>query len=66
MPTEMAVTRARLLHQELARFIEIVTQQMQPECTILFGSLANALHPGGRRPPDRCTSSSGGPSSLSD
>ena len=40
MTTEMAVTRARLLHQELARFIEIVTQQMQPKCTILFSSLA--------------------------
>ena len=29
-----------LLRQELARFIEIVTQQMQPERIILFGSCA--------------------------
>ena len=29
-----------MLRQELVRFIEIVTQQMQPESIILFGSLA--------------------------
>ena len=40
MTTETAVARATLLRQELARFIEIVTQQMQPESIILFGSLA--------------------------
>ena len=40
MTTETAATRARLLRQELARFIEIVTQQMQPKYIILFGSLA--------------------------
>jgi predicted nucleotidyltransferase len=37
---EAAAARERLLRQELARFIEIVAQQMQPECIILFGSLA--------------------------
>ena len=40
MTTEAAAARATLLRQELARFIEIVTQQMQPESIILFGSLA--------------------------
>ena len=40
MTTEAAAARAILLRQELARFIEIVTQQMQPEFIILFGSLA--------------------------
>ena len=40
MTTEAAEARATLLRQELARFIEIVTQQMQPESIILFGSLA--------------------------
>src|SRR5262245_12416495 len=40
MTTEAAVARERLLRQELARFIEIVVQQMQPERIILFGSLA--------------------------
>ena len=40
MTTEAAAARATLLHRELARFIEIVTQQMQPESIILFGSLA--------------------------
>jgi predicted nucleotidyltransferase len=40
MTTEVAVARERLLRQELARFIEIVVQQMQPERIILFGSLA--------------------------
>lgn len=38
MTTETAVARATLLRQELARFIEIVAQQMQPERIILFGS----------------------------
>ena len=40
MTTEAAAARATLLRQELARFIEIVTQQMHPESIILFGSLA--------------------------
>lgn len=40
MTTEAAAARARLLRQDLARFIEIATQQMQPERIILFGSLA--------------------------
>jgi predicted nucleotidyltransferase len=40
MTTEATVARERLLRQELARFIEIVVQQMQPERIILFGSLA--------------------------
>ena len=40
MTTEAAAARATLLRQELARFIEIVTQQMQPERIILFGSCA--------------------------
>jgi len=40
MTTESVAARERLLRQELARFIEIVTQQMQPECIILFGSFA--------------------------
>jgi uncharacterized protein len=40
MTTEAAAARANLLRQELARFIEIVTQQMQPERIILFGSFA--------------------------
>ena len=40
MTTEAAASRGMLLQQELAHFIEIVTQQMQPESIILFGSLA--------------------------
>ena len=40
MTTEAVAARAKLLRQELTRFIEIVTQQMQPECIILFGSFA--------------------------
>ena len=40
MTTEATASRVRLLQQELARFIEVVTQQMQPESIILFGSLA--------------------------
>jgi len=40
MATEAAAARAQLLQQELARFIEIVTQQLHPESIILFGSLA--------------------------
>ena len=40
MTTEAAAARERLLRQELARFIDIVAQQMQPERIILFGSLA--------------------------
>lgn len=40
MTTEASAARAALLRQELARFIEVVTQQMQPEFIILFGSLA--------------------------
>lgn len=40
MTTEAAAARAKLLRQELARFIEIVTRQMQPERIILFGSCA--------------------------
>jgi uncharacterized protein len=40
MTTEAAAARETMLHQELARFIEIVIQQMQPESIILFGSLA--------------------------
>jgi predicted nucleotidyltransferase len=40
MTTEAAAARAQLLRQELARFIEIITQQMQPERIILFGSFA--------------------------
>ena len=40
MTTEAVVARERLLRQELARFIEIVTQQMQPESILLFGSFA--------------------------
>jgi predicted nucleotidyltransferase len=40
MTAEAAVARERLLRQELARFIEIVVQQMQSERIILFGSLA--------------------------
>jgi predicted nucleotidyltransferase len=39
MTTGAAVAREKLLRQELARFIDIVTQQMHPECIILFGSL---------------------------
>ena len=39
MITGAAVAREKLLRQELARFIDIVTQQMHPECIILFGSL---------------------------
>lgn len=40
MTTQTATARAELLRQELTRFIEHVTQLMQPECIILFGSLA--------------------------
>jgi predicted nucleotidyltransferase len=40
MTTEAAAARERLLRQELARFIDIVAQHMQPERIILFGSLA--------------------------
>jgi len=40
MTTEAAAARATLLRRELAHFIEIVTQQVQPESIILFGSLA--------------------------
>ena len=40
MTTAATVARERLLRQELARFIDIVTQQMQPERVILFGSFA--------------------------
>jgi predicted nucleotidyltransferase len=40
MTTEAVAARTKLLRQELARFIEIVTQQMQPERIILFGSFA--------------------------
>src|SRR5689334_24472066 len=39
MTTGATVAREKLLRQELARFIDIVTQQMHPECIILFGSL---------------------------
>lgn len=39
MTTEAAEAREKLLRQELARFIDVVTQQMSPECIILFGSL---------------------------
>ena len=38
MTTAAAEAREQLLRQELARFIAIVTQQMQPERIILFGS----------------------------
>jgi predicted nucleotidyltransferase len=40
MTTEAAAAREKLLRQELARLIDIVAQQMQPERIILFGSLA--------------------------
>lgn len=40
MTTPAAAARERLLRQELVRFVDIVTQQMQPERIILFGSLA--------------------------
>lgn len=40
MTTQTAIARAELLQQELTRFIKHVTQLMQPECIILFGSLA--------------------------
>lgn len=40
MTTGTAAAREKLLRQELERFINVVTQQMQPECIILFGSLA--------------------------
>jgi predicted nucleotidyltransferase len=40
MTTEAAAAREKLLRQELARFIDIVAQHMQPERIILFGSLA--------------------------
>ena len=40
MTTEGAAAREKLLRQELQRFIKVVTQHMQPECIILFGSLA--------------------------
>jgi hypothetical protein len=40
MTTAAAAAREKLLRQELARFIDIVVQQMQPECILLFGSLA--------------------------
>ena len=40
MTTEAAAARERLLRQELARFIGIVVEQMQPEQIFLFGSLA--------------------------
>ena len=40
MTTEAAAAREKLLRQELERFIDVVTQHMQPECIILFGSLA--------------------------
>jgi hypothetical protein len=40
MTTEAAAARERLLRQELARFIDIVVEHMQPEQIFLFGSLA--------------------------
>ena len=40
MTTEAAAARERLLRQELARFIDIVVEQIQPEQIFLFGSLA--------------------------
>ncbi len=40
MTTEAAAAREKLLRQELERFTDVVTQHMQPECIILFGSLA--------------------------
>jgi predicted nucleotidyltransferase len=40
MACEAATARARLLHQELQRFITIVAQQLHPECIVLFGSVA--------------------------
>ncbi len=39
MTTEAAEAREKLLRQELARFIDVVTQQMSPECIILFDLL---------------------------
>jgi len=39
MTTESVIAREKLLRQELERFISVVTQQMQPDCIILFGSL---------------------------
>jgi predicted nucleotidyltransferase len=40
MTREAASAREQLLRRELARFIEVVTQYMQPERIILFGSCA--------------------------
>jgi predicted nucleotidyltransferase len=40
MTMAASAARERFLRQELARFIEIVAQQLQPERIILFGSLA--------------------------
>jgi uncharacterized protein len=40
MTTEAAAARERLLRQELARFIDIIVEHMQPEQIFLFGSLA--------------------------
>ena len=40
MTTEAAAARERLLRQELARFIDIVVEQLQPDQIFLFGALA--------------------------